>query len=261
MKKQLTLLSLFLLFANIAISQIHVNLTDLKTKETVAFEDIYSTYNLNKELPTVIITWSGLWCGPCISLINRYHKCDLSMINLITINIDKEDVLEDVLKEGFHSEWDNSVNFHANFDDKKSQGFNSVFNTSSGPLILILKNGVIDEAVTTYKYYPSRLIEFEYVNDINFIWNNSVELNSIAWDYYLYGMEPEDFEKAKKYAIRSVELDKNYSNLDTYAALLYKTGEYTQALKTAKQAIELAKKNGEDHTVTTELINKIIEKL
>jgi DNA-binding ferritin-like protein len=39
---------------------------------------------------------------------------------------------------------------------------------------------------------------------------------------------------------------------------LFKTGKYTEALKKAKEAIEMAKENDDS---TTELINEIIEKL
>ena len=68
-------------------------------------------------------------------------------------------------------------------------------------------------------------------------------------------------EEAKEWVIRSIELDKNYSNTDTYAALLFKTGVYTKSLKVAKDAIEIAKENDEDYSTTTDLINAVIEKL
>jgi hypothetical protein len=55
MKKQLIFLALFLTLTNIAFSQIDVNITDLKNNKTVSFNEIYSEYNIDKELPTLVI--------------------------------------------------------------------------------------------------------------------------------------------------------------------------------------------------------------
>ena len=99
------------------------------------------------------------------------------------------------------------------------------------------------------------------VDDVKFIWNSSDDLNSLAWNYYKTESSIEKLEEAKKWVVRSIELKKNYNNIDTYAALLFKTGKYTEALKKAKEAIEIAKENDKDYDSTTELINKIIEKL
>jgi thioredoxin 1 len=46
-------------------------------------------------------------------------------------------------------------------------------------------------------------------------------------------------------------------NLDTYAALLYKTGDLEEADNYADQAIEAAKKEGQDYSSTKELKEKI----
>ena len=58
----------------------------------------------------------------------------------------------------------------------------------------------------------------------------------------------------------SIELEKNYNNVDTHAALLYKTGNYTKALKRAKEAIYIAKSHEIDYTSTTNLIQKLLKK-
>jgi tetratricopeptide (TPR) repeat protein len=96
---------------------------------------------------------------------------------------------------------------------------------------------------------------------VKFIWNSFDDLNSLAWKYYRTENSMEKLEEAKKWVVRSIELNKNYNNIDTYAALLFKTGKYTEALKKAKEAIEMAKENDENYDSTTELINEIIEKL
>ncbi|WP_420593041.1 tetratricopeptide repeat protein [Robiginitalea biformata] len=240
--------------------QIDVSITDLKNSKTVPFSEIHDVYKLNKQIPTIVVSWSGIWCYPCLRLINRYNNSDLSMINVITVNIDSENELSDVLGEGYHLNWNKSLNFHANIGEKRG-GFDSVFNISNAPLILILDNGSISYADVNYNLFPYVLIKSGLINDIKFIWNNWEDLNSLAWDYYQSETDTAKLEEAKKWVIRSIELDVNYYNLDTYAALLFKTGDLTDALKMAKQAIEFAKIEDVDYDPTTKLINEIIEKL
>ena len=93
------------------------------------------------------------------------------------------------------------------------------------------------------------------------IWNSSTRLNSLAWHTYKTHDTIDDLLKAIKIVERSVELEASYYNVDTHAALLYKTGNYTKALKKAKQAVDIAKEEGLSYGSTTELIEKIIEKM
>ena len=91
--------------------------------------------------------------------------------------------------------------------------------------------------------------------------NSSTSLNSLAWHAYEEHNDINDLLKAIRVVEKSIELDKNYYNVDTHAALLYKTGNYTKALKKAKEAILVAKANGENYSATSELIEKIIDRL
>tara|TARA_R110002051_G_scaffold320609_3_gene406264 strand:+ start:49 stop:924 length:876 start_codon:yes stop_codon:yes gene_type:complete len=262
MKKAISVFVFFLFFITInqSYSQIDVNVTDIKSEETFSFSNVYDNYDLDKSLPTMVITWSGKWCYPCINLINRYMDCDLSMLNLITINVDAEENLVDILDEGHHQNWDKAINLHANLGEDE-KGFDNVFNVTSAPLVLYLVDGMISDAVVSYSLYPYRLLQTDRIKDINFIWDSSRDLNSLAWGIYSNEDDVEKLELAKEWVLRSMKLEKTYSNTDTYAALLYKTGDYTQSLKLAKQAIEIAKENDQDYSSTTELINKVIEKL
>jgi tetratricopeptide (TPR) repeat protein len=259
--KSILLLVIFtLIYSQRSFSQIDVNITDIKTRKTVAFSEIHDVYKLNKNVPTLVITWSGKWCYPCINLINRYNNSDLSMLNVITINVDTEDNLEDVLDDGHHLNWKNTLNFHANLGEDET-GFDNVFNISSAPLILYIDKGAISDAVVSYSLYPYRLLEAGRIKDVRFIWNSEQDLNSMAWTRYLSEDDPAKLKEAIAWVDRSIALYQNYNNTDTYAALLFKTGEYTKALKAAKDAIELAKQGGDNYDTTTDLINKIIEKL
>ncbi len=82
-------------------------------------------------------------------------------------------------------------------------------------------------------------------------------LNDFAWTFYENVSDKEMMKKAEKWIKRSVELDKNYYNTDTYASVLYKLGKYDEALNKANEAIELAKKSGDNYKGTEELIKKI----
>lgn len=102
--------------------------------------------------------------------------------------------------------------------------------------------------------------EFSDTN-INKIKTDWRKLNSLAWHAYEKHDDIASLLKALEIVEISISLNKNYYNLDTHAALLYKTGRYTKALKKAKEAIVAAKKNDNDYTSTSELIEKIIDKL
>ncbi|MFP4529347.1 MAG: hypothetical protein ACLFQX_12430, partial [Candidatus Kapaibacterium sp.] len=63
---------------------------------------------------------------------------------------------------------------------------------------------------------------------------------------------------ARTWVERSIELNSNYANQDTYAAILYKLGEYEKALKHANLALEMARKEGKETPAeTVELREKI----
>ncbi|MEH6537275.1 MAG: thioredoxin domain-containing protein [Psychroserpens sp.] len=93
------------------------------------------------------------------------------------------------------------------------------------------------------------------------IWDSSSNLNSLAWHAYEDHEDIKSLLKAIKIIERSTDLEANYYNTDTHAALLYKTGNYTTALKKAKEAIDYAKGEGLSYETTTTLIEKIIDEL
>jgi thiol-disulfide isomerase/thioredoxin len=88
-------------------------------------------------------------------------------------------------------------------------------------------------------------------------------LNSLAWEIY----EDEQYAGKKylklgaKLAQKSVKLQSASFNNDTYAALLFKLGKYAKAKGYAETAIRLAKKEGEDPSMTEELLSKIKSKM
>ncbi|WP_324028212.1 hypothetical protein QSV08_09855 [Maribacter sp. BPC-D8] len=130
---------------------------------------------------------------------------------------------------------------------------------------------------STKKYYKGLLISKEFyskdgtirktINHFNgkkVNWDSADELNKIAWNIYENESDSELLLEAITLIKRSIELDKNYYNTDTYAALLYKTGNYKQALDLANESLALGKTNEAsdlDTSYTTDLIKKIKTKL
>ena len=87
--------------------------------------------------------------------------------------------------------------------------------------------------------------------------DNWQTLNEIAWSFYETVDNPEHLKAALAWAEKSVELNRNYYNTDTLAALHYKLGNKKKALKWAKEAIKIAKEAGEDASGTEELMKNI----
>ena len=96
---------------------------------------------------------------------------------------------------------------------------------------------------------------------INKIWDDWRDLNSMAWNTYESSDDKDRLKSAKEWVIRSIELNPNYYNIDTYAALLFKLEEFENALVQADKAISIAKNTGRDYQSTSELIEKIREKI
>lgn len=90
--------------------------------------------------------------------------------------------------------------------------------------------------------------------------DNAMELNNAAWNFFELVDDPEHLKLALSWAQKSVDLEPGYYNYDTLAALYYKLGEKKKALKTAKQAIAIAKAEGENYAATQALLDAIKNK-
>ena len=91
------------------------------------------------------------------------------------------------------------------------------------------------------------------------LWDDADALNNFAWDTYEKAKEneTEKIQAGLKSVVRSIELDNIYESNDTYAWLLYKSGEKEKALIQAQKAIEIAKKNSKNYRETSKLIELI----
>ena len=114
------------------------------------------------------------------------------------------------------------------------------------------KNDLADKAIAA-----AELNKFEIRNEWDkyanaaskFVSNYAMDdfgtLNSIAWTFYEQIKDPKQLKKAVAWAKKSVSLTEKPFNLDTYAHLLYATGNKKEAIVQQKRAIELAKKTGD----------------
>lgn len=106
-----------------------------------------------------------------------------------------------------------------------------------------------------WKNYESSAIK--YVN--LYLINDFNALNNYAWIFY----ENENIKSkdaisaAINWAKKALELSNTYYTADTYAAILYKSGNKKEALKAAENAITLGKNVEEDVSATEELLEKI----
>jgi tetratricopeptide (TPR) repeat protein len=89
---------------------------------------------------------------------------------------------------------------------------------------------------------------------------DAMELNNAAWNFFELVDDPDHLKLALGWARKSVNLEPGYYNYDTLAALYFKLGEKRKALKTAKQAISIAKAEGENYAATEALLEAIKNK-
>ena len=86
-------------------------------------------------------------------------------------------------------------------------------------------------------------------------------LNGEAWDVFENEEDIKRINAALDWVTRSIEIEENYYNTDTKAALLYSAKQYEEAKKFALLAIDHGNKVGMDVSSTEELLENIKKKL
>lgn len=262
--KKLCFILLLLTGFSSAQAQINVYLKEASTDQIVNLRDVVRDDN-GKAVPTFVITWSCKWCYPaCYNVLQSFGNAAKSgVIKVVSVNIDGKDNWSDC-KTSLGRYWKNVTDLYV--DESLNSSFKSFFSTSNAPLIIYFDDaGHITYMQSSYSVRPWMFIDY-FGEEL--IWQDSDNLNSYAWNYYTQNQDKgpisdtdAEMTKALRFSKRSMLLGKNYHNTDTYAALLYLSGHYTEALKAAKDAIDLAKANQQTYDSTSKLIEKIIEKM
>ncbi|MGB1240952.1 MAG: thioredoxin family protein [Chitinophagales bacterium] len=104
---------------------------------------------------------------------------------------------------------------------------NETASSNESTFVLSLK---FYEAIKDWKAYSKVACSFLANTEIK----NAAYLNDVAWNFYEQIENPELLQKAVRWAAKSVELDSQSYNNDTYASLLHKLGVNSSSENTAE---------------------------
>ncbi|MBT3207110.1 MAG: DUF255 domain-containing protein [Bacteroidetes bacterium] len=114
-------------------------------------------------------------------------------------------------------------------------------------------------------HYYEKIEDFgTLINSINEMivfsgFENHSKINSYCWNIYENVDDKSIVEGAAEIMKSMIKKHTEYAYVDTYAALLFKSGNFKDATKYALKAIEIGKANGEKVESTEELLKKIAE--
>ncbi len=223
---------------------------------TEAFDHNIQSFINKRNNKIILVDFYANWCGPCRQMdpiLKEIARENPQMVEIYKLNVDKN-----------------------RFDDQK--------NVRSIPTMIFYKNGkqvkrttggmskqsLVNTIKSLYGNSGGNNTQYNNGNNSNDklsdaylrqIWNDQNALNNVAWNAYENETSTYRLNQAIKAVKRSIQLNDNYYNRDTYAALLHKKGNQRKALKQSKRAIEHAKRRNINYDGTIDLMLKIIGKM
>lgn len=116
-------------------------------------------------------------------------------------------------------------------------------------------NSKLEFYFETGSYKTFSKIMTEHLEKIEY--NNAQMINNYAWTLYEKCDDKDVLLSAIDWVEKAFNFDTGYPIMDTYAALLYKSGQKDKASAAAKKAIAVGEENKEDVSTTKELLLKI----
>ncbi len=224
---------------------------DLQLEKNVKFIYQYAIHNTRICFP--FGSRAYVFMSQHKDLFNRYFKEDQVDARLLFI---VQDHVYKAIEKRDRVEFEQALDKLREFDKGKEYQFKEldgrVTMWTSGKHLVLLAELHFYESIKDESEYHRILDQY-----LQKIWNDPEALNQIAWEWYEDSDDSKKLEKGMECVLRSIELKSNYNNNDTYAALLFKTGQYEKAEKQAERAIEIAKDQKEDYSVTLNLLEKI----
>lgn len=225
-------------------------ITDATMEETVMAAD--------NELK--ILYFTATWCGPCRSMAPIVKAIDADPAVPVTIykmDTDKNRT-DDILNV-------RSIPTYYFMKNGRLLGSAMGAKSKDALLSLIKKHDAmpVKGSVLAYKGRTSKYKIIAGANqnltvkNIETIWYNTQQLNSLSWKIYQQLTDKKDLLCALTMVDRSIELAAYPSNLETRAHILEKLGRNKEALKAAQTARNYALKGGEPTDIIETLITKL----
>lgn len=225
-----------------------------KKERTAPNDSIVNTFLATQSVITDEVSWN---------VINRfYYKLNTQQQDRVIANIKElqslygATLIHGILSRIFNDKITKSIKAHdeATFN----HALQEVTRHLSSPSWLIF-NSKLDWNKNDSNWKAAANLITQAIGDTA-IGLTPVNINQFAWDLYETCSDKSVLKQAIKWMENSVlTTDPQYNHLDTYAALLYKSGNYNAAKKAAIIAIEAGKKEEKKDVSETENLLKRID--